>query len=96
MSEASSPAGTFDAELELIKRAKVEFDRGRDDLARGVLSEHAQRFPRGVFAAEREGLVVLSSCRANPTAGQAVALGFLQRYPQSPLATRIRRSCGFE
>jgi len=94
--QATPPQTGFDAELVLIKRAKAEFDRGRDDLARGWLREHAQRFPTGVFAAERDGLLVLSTCRANPTAGQAVAQAFLQRYPQSPLATRIRRSCGFQ
>ena len=92
----ATPAPAFDAELVLIKRAKTEFDAGRDPVARAWLSEPARRFPVGVFAAEREALIVLSTCRANPSAGAAGALGFLQRYPQSPLAERIRRSCGLE
>ncbi|HEU5076183.1 MAG TPA: hypothetical protein VFU02_18450 [Polyangiaceae bacterium] len=99
---AEAPAGQpsaaqgFDAELVLIGRAKAEFDSGRDHLARVWLNEHAQRFPAGVFAAEREGLLVLSICRSNPSAGQAGALTFQQRYPQSPLAARVRRTCRLE
>lgn len=92
----SASAPSFDAELVLIRRAKAEFDAGRDHLARVWLTEHAQRFPRGVFAAEREGLTVLSICRSSPAAGQGSALAFLQRYPQSPLAARVRHTCGLE
>lgn len=99
--DAASPNHTdatpaFDAELALIKRAKADFDAGRVERARAWLSEHARRYPAGVFAAEREGLLVLSACRANASAGEAGAFAFLRRYPQSPLAERVRRSCGLE
>lgn len=90
----STPA--FDAELALIKRAKADFDAGRTQNAHAWLSEHARRYPVGVFAAEREGLLVLSACRANALAGATGALAFLRRYPQSPLAERVRSSCGLE
>lgn len=82
---------TFDAELRLISHAKAGLDTLRPHLARVWLGEHAVRFPNGVFATEREALLVLAACaeQANP----ALARGFVSKHPSSPLRERLERAC---
>jgi hypothetical protein len=83
---------TFDAELRLIAAAKRELDQGRPQLATGWLDEHAQRFPSGVFAVDREALRILCACRQeeNPALAQA----FAAHHPGSPMRERLLRACG--
>jgi hypothetical protein len=63
-------------------------------LARVWLDEHRQRFPAGVFALEREGLVVLAACSARRDA--SLAVDFAKRHPASPMLAQVRRRCGAE
>jgi hypothetical protein len=88
----SAGAGSFDAELRLIQRAKTELDQHRPAQAAAWLAEHAQRFPSGVFAPDREALQVLASCsqRLDP----ARALRFAEKHPGSPMNERLLRDCG--
>lgn len=98
-SPASAPPGpsstdgqaTFDDELRLITAAKSELDRGRASQAKAWLAEHAQRFPAGVFAAEREGLQILAQCRQ--TREPQRARDFAQRHPSSPMTERLLHAC---
>lgn len=85
-------AATFDAELQLIVAAKRELDRGQPRLASAWLDDHAQRFPSGVFAMDREALRVLVDCgsRPNPT----LAREFAARHPGSAMLERLLRACG--
>ena len=87
----SASASTFDAELQLITAAKSELDRGRPQLAGEWLSEHAERFPTGIFALDREALRILIRCgqRQDP----AVARAFAAQHPSSPMVERLRRAC---
>jgi hypothetical protein len=90
---ASAKPG-FDEEIRLIELAKLDLDRGRWHLAEVWLSEHGQRFPRGVFAIEREALEVLLVCkRDGGDAGRRFAADFARRYPRSPLLDRVVRAC---
>lgn len=87
------PATTFDAELKLISFAKSELDAHRPRQASAWLAEHAERFPHGVFALEREALQILADCESGPK-NDAPARAFATRHPGSPLVERLRRACG--
>ncbi len=89
-----SAAPTFDEELRLITAAKRELDAGRGHLARVWLDEHRQRFPRGVFSLEREGLVVLANCSGSPN--PSLARQFASQHPDSPMLNQLLRRCRAE
>jgi hypothetical protein len=89
---SAATAATFDAELRLISRAKGELDAHRPRQAQAWLAEHVQRFPDGVFAVEREALVVLAGCQLEPMK-DATAGTFAKRHPGSPLIARLERAC---
>lgn len=87
----------LDKEVALIARAKAELDRGHFQLARASLDRHKAQFPGGMLALEREGLGVLIACgeKRSPTSAR-LAEQFISQNGQSPLADRIRRSCGID
>ena len=87
--EGGSP--TFDAELRLITAAKNELDKGRPQLAAAWLAEHAQRFPSGVFALERDAIRILVRCRERQDPSDARA--FAEQHPGSPMVERLLRAC---
>jgi hypothetical protein len=91
-SSSGSKPLTFDAELELISRAKAKLDAHEPDRARASLAEHAKRFPKGVFAVERDALEVLARCVERPNA--ALARQFAQQHPASASLQRLERACG--
>lgn len=93
---SSGGTGTFSEELRSIKLAKQLLDAGRDGEALARLQEHARLYPHGVFAGERDALVVLVQCRTSSAAGRRAALSFLQQYPASPFGDRLSRACGLE
>jgi hypothetical protein len=78
-------------ELRLMKRAKQELDARRPHLAKVWLSEHAQRFPKGVFALEREALSILIQCTERPQS--ELASEFEHRHPSSPMVGQLKRQC---
>lgn len=88
---ASAPA-TFDAEMQLISRAKTELDTHQFALARADLTQHATLFPQGVFATERDALRVLVSCEQGPR-NAALATAFEMQHPGSPLFARLESAC---
>lgn len=92
---ASAPAvdaTTFDEELRLISAAKSELERGQASSAAAWLGEHAQRFPNGVFALDREALEILVSCSKRKQPGLAQA--FVANHSNSPMVARLLRVCG--
>jgi hypothetical protein len=93
-SPAPAPSGratTFDAELRLISAAKRELDKGRPHLAMAWLSEHAEHFPAGIFALDREALRILVRCRQGRD--PSLARAFAERHPDSPMVDRLLRAC---
>jgi len=89
---SSARAASFDAELALISLAKSELDARHLDRARARLAEHAERFPQGIFAVEREGLLALSGCVLVPP-NIVPAKRFAHQHPNSPLLERLERTC---
>jgi len=87
----SDSAATFDAELRLITAAKSEFDQGRPELAAAWLSEHAERFPTGAFALDREAMRVLVRCSQGKD--PILARTFARQHPSSPMLGRLLRAC---
>lgn len=83
---------TFDAELSLIKQAKVELDRGRPSAARLTLTQHAERFPSGAFAIERDALSMIAQCQQGPK-NPGLGARFAALHPGSPLAQRVDHAC---
>jgi hypothetical protein len=82
---------TFDAELQLISAAKSELDKGRPHLAAAWLSEHAERFPAGIFSLDREALRILVRCRQGKD--PKLARAFAEQHPDSPMVDRLLRAC---
>lgn len=89
--EAPLAAAHLDEEMRLIAVAKRELELGKPQLASAWLSEHAARFPNGVFASDREALRILIRCgeRKDPQ----LAERFLTQHPSSPIAERLLRAC---
>jgi hypothetical protein len=87
----SASAPGVEAELALIQRARATSE---PDATLALLRQHAERFPDGVFAAEREVLRVEQLCAlGRPSEAEAIAASFLARRPQHPLRARIQPAC---
>jgi hypothetical protein len=99
-SSVASPAPGPDAtteELGLVRRMQEALRAGDAARALTFVREHERRFPAGQFAPERDGAKVLALCMGAPR-DQAVALGhaYLDRHARSPLAARVRATCGLD
>jgi hypothetical protein len=81
-------------ELALIREAKVALGAHRPEAAREHLREHARRFPRGVFADEREVLDAEALCAlGRRDEARRKARAFAKAHPDSPLGKRARTLC---
>ncbi|HEY3257143.1 MAG TPA: hypothetical protein VGJ91_24465 [Polyangiaceae bacterium] len=89
---SASVDNTFDAELGLITLAKAELDRGRLAGARAALLRHAELFPTGAFAIERDALSMVAQCQAGPK-NPGLSERFTALHPGSPLVQRVERAC---
>jgi hypothetical protein len=78
-------------------RFTVSLDSGRSASALRLLSYQAARFPRGVFASEREALRILAQCASGTSASsRSMAERFVRTHPRSPLVDRVSRACGLQ
>jgi hypothetical protein len=97
-SQRSAPpswTSTLPAEAELLRRADESLRAGSAVLALAALDEHAARFPSGALVQEREAERVVVLCALGRTQDARTAAGaFLRSWPRSPLAARVRSSCG--
>lgn len=92
-----APAGpaTVDAEAALLRRADTELKAGRANSALALLDEHAAHFPNGILLEERDAERVIVLCALGRTQdARDAAAAFLSTRPRSPLASRVRASCG--
>jgi hypothetical protein len=93
----SSPPGSREpaaidlaAELALIRAAEA----AAPSEALERLAEHAERFPSGTLASEREGLWILTSCTlGRTTEAQTRFRRFVVDYPSSLMVERITKAC---
>lgn len=93
---APAPAlgSTLAAENRLLARARAALIDEQPERALTLLGEHAQRFPQGVLAEERQALRAVALCEAGRTTeGQLAARAFLREHPQATLAERVRGTC---
>jgi hypothetical protein len=96
-SHPAASESTFEEELALIKQAKADLDSNRATSALRRLNEHGARFPRGVFASEREALRILARCASGASpSSRSLAERFVRAHPRSPLVDRVSRACGLQ
>jgi hypothetical protein len=99
-SSGASPAPGPDAtteELGLVRQMQGALRAGDAARTLAFVREHERRFPAGQFAPERDGAKVLALCMG-ASRDQAVALGraYLDVHARSPLAARVRATCGLD
>jgi|HubBroStandDraft_2_1064218.scaffolds.fasta_scaffold146108_2 hypothetical protein len=83
------------AEAQLLQQAGVALKNGHPAKALSILDEHAASFPHGMLAEEREAERIIVLCVLGRTEeAQMRASVFLEHSPRSPLAARVRGSCG--
>jgi hypothetical protein len=91
---AASMESSLAAELAMLQRARRALAAENGALALGIVEELDERFPKGLLLEERTATRVLSLCKlARVDAARREALRFLERYPASVYAERVRQSC---
>lgn len=79
------------AEVAILDRARTALRRGDPAAAAAALDAHAREFADGALVAEAELVRIETLVRRGDTAAaRERARGFLIRFPQSPLAKRLR------
>lgn len=82
-------------EAALLRQAREELGRGALDDAEMSLQSSLMRFPDSKLQQEREALTIeLLVRRGLTTRAASAARAFLQKYPHSPHAARVRRALG--
>jgi hypothetical protein len=90
----ASPESSLAAELAMLQRARRALAAENGALALGIVEELDERFPKGLLLEERTATRVLSLCKLERVdAARREALRFLERYPASVYAERVRQSC---
>ncbi len=81
--------------MALLADAQGAIQRADYGTALARLDEHQRQFPNGVLTEERTAARVVALCGAGhvPEA-RSLATSFLAKHPSSPLAPRVRSSCG--
>ena len=88
---ASAPLRAQPSEAQLLADARTALRRQNTERARALLDEHAKRFPNGTFVQEREVLRIdLLLAEGSSTAARDAASRFLERWPESAHAPRLR------
>jgi hypothetical protein len=83
---------TLGDEVALVESASRALRSGNAAAALGRLAEYRRRFPRGKMALEAQVLRIEALARAGRVGeAETRASAFLKRYPNSPVAARIRR-----
>lgn len=78
----------------MLQRARRALNAENGRLALGIVEELDERFPNGVLVEERKATRILSLCQLERVGeAQRAAREFLERYPGSVYAERIRESC---
>jgi hypothetical protein len=84
-------------EVAMLQRARRALAAENGALALGLVEELDERFPKGVLIEERSATRVLSLCKLERTdEARHTARAFLERYPGSVYAERVRNSCAAE
>jgi TolA-binding protein len=91
---ADIAASQLEQELKLLSEARDGLKSGNTTLATERVQEHERRYPAGILAMEARALGVDALCAAGRReAAREAAAAFLKRWPESPLAARVRSAC---
>lgn len=94
--DSSKRGNEIRREVALLSKAQAALSRGRPQEALEALTEHAQRFPRGVLSEERAATRVRTLCALGRTREAALELKRIETLnPSSAYLARARESCGF-
>ncbi|MCX4246183.1 hypothetical protein [Paraliomyxa miuraensis] len=92
--DPTTASATLLDELEIIRRANTELTAEHPERALAALDEHARRFPSGALTEERRFLRAVALCKAGrDDEGKERARAFLQTYPRTAFAERLRSAC---
>lgn len=91
---APPASSDLEAELALLREARLASANGDLGHARSALDMLELRFPRGLLLEERVALRALTDCEASGTTARAAE--FLRLHPTSVYAAKVRRSCHLE
>jgi len=81
-------------ELQLLRQAREDLQRGQPEVAFRRLSDYDRERGQGVLMQERQALKAIALCRWRPGSdAQTRAAQFLRSAPESPLANRVRSAC---
>jgi hypothetical protein len=93
--ESQAEEQAVSEELSILLRAQTAMRAGQPDAALAALDEHTRRFPLGALAEERSSERVFALCALGRTDdARSEAAHFLNAFPRSPAAARVRASCG--
>jgi hypothetical protein len=95
--ETGAPADHLAEEMALLASANAELRRGDARRALSLLDDYDHRYPSGVLREEVLATRVIARCQLGPAPDKVARRGasaFLARHPASPLAPRVRSSCG--
>jgi hypothetical protein len=81
------------AELALVERMHAAMRAAKPATALALCAEHAKRWPRGLFAEEREAVSAIASCVLRSDDAASRARRFLSKHPRAPTAPRVAAAC---
>jgi hypothetical protein len=91
----SLKARNLERELQLLRSAQRALEAGSPALALTLVDRHAAEFSRGILNQECEVVRILALCASGRVASSREARDrFLKQHPSSPLAERVRTTCG--
>jgi hypothetical protein len=96
-SSTPEPGPNVAGEIALLNQAQRALAGREPERALQLLDRHAREFPRGSLTEERTAARIMALCAlGNVTTARAEAAVFVRQSPGSPLAERVRASCGSE
>lgn len=81
------------AELALVDPARAALARGDHANALRLFAEHAQRFPNGALAPERDAYSAIARCQDGARDRKALLAAFARAHVGSSLLDRVREAC---
>lgn len=90
---APSPASTLAEEQRLVGKAWSALTEGNPEGAMTVVRTHAEQFPSGMLAPERDAVSAIARCRISPDASASILAAFRRAHASSPLASRVSKAC---
>ncbi len=92
--EAPVTTNRLAEETALLGSANAALRAGDSTRALSLLDDYDHRYPAGVLREEVLATRIIARCELGAGGATAGAEAFLARHPKSPLAPRVRASCG--